>query len=78
MSGFVVYKGHTGWFHWTTAENWDARTSKPYRHVPNPDEIGRYETKAEAKKVRHLYNQMVHGMPTNSATYNRLLEERND
>lgn len=77
MSGFVVYRDLTGWFHWITAERWEERTTKPYKHLPNPEKIGEYPTKAEAREVRDLYNQMVHGRPSNNELYSKALRERN-
>lgn len=78
MSGFVVYKDHTGWFRWATAEWWD-RPSNQFEgeRLDTRVEIGRYETKAEAREVRHAYNMMCNGAPTDHPMFNRLLEERN-
>lgn len=76
MSGFVVYRDHDGWFRWTTADAWDDPTYKlDGQRVDTRVEIGRFVTKAEARDVRHAYNMMVHGKPTQHGTFNRLLEK---
>lgn len=74
MSGFVLYKNHDGWLHWTTAEWWDHPQHNRHaggrtHHV----EYGRYATKEEARDARDLYNQMVHGKPTDNEIYNKAL-----
>lgn len=76
MTKFVIYKDHDGWFHWTTADWWDRPTYKlDGQRVDTRVEIGRYDTKDEARAVRDLYNQMVHGKPSTNDTYNRMLKE---
>ncbi len=79
MSGFVVYRDPTGWFRWTTAESWDSPTYKlDGQRVDTRVEIGRYDTKAEARDVRHAYNMMCKGTPTDNPTFNELLEKANE
>ena len=76
MNGFVVYKDHDGWFHWTTVYRWDMPTFKlDGQRVDTRVEVGRYETLAEARDVRHAYNMMLHGKPTANDTFNRRLEK---
>lgn len=79
MSGFVVFRDHDGWFRWTTARWWDDPTFKlDGGRVDTRVEIGRFDTLAEAKDIRHAYNMMVHGKPTKSDTFNRLLERKGE
>jgi len=79
MGGFVVYKPHTGWFHWTTADQWDSPTYKLNgERVDTRIEIARCDTLREAKDVRHAYNMMCNGAPTDNPMFNRLLEESNE
>lgn len=77
MSGFVVYRDASTWFHWTPAEQWAQYVTNPYLHILRREKIGEYPTKAEAREVRDLYNQMVHGRPSNNELYNKALRERN-
>jgi hypothetical protein len=79
MSEFVVYKDHTGWFRWMRAEVWDNPIHKLYgQQTGTREEIGRYPTNREAREVRDLYNQMVHGRPSENELYNRELERRSN
>lgn len=70
--GFVVYRDNFGWFRWIPANEWD----NPYKHRMNREEIARCETLTEAKDIRHAYNMMVHGKPTQNDTFNRMLERK--
>jgi hypothetical protein len=77
MSGFVVYKDHDGWFRWATAERWD-RPGNQFegQRLDTRIEIARCDTKDEARDVRHAYNMMCNGKPTDNHTYNQMLERK--
>lgn len=76
MSGFVVFRDHDGWFKWATAEWWDDPTYLLCgERVDTRVEITRHDTKEEARNVKYAYNMMVHGKPTSSDGFNRLLEQ---
>ena len=81
MSEFVVYKDPDGWFRWVTAKWWD-NVVRPHSVRGDPmlvmEEVGRYPTSREARAVRDLYNQMVHGKPSNNELYNRALAQRSN
>ena len=75
--GFVLYRDHDGWFRWATAEWWDnPRHKLEGERIDTREEIGRFETKDEARTTRDLYNQMVHGKPTPNHTYNEALARK--
>lgn len=79
MSGFVLYKNHDGWLHWTTAEWWDnPRHKLEGERIDTRVEYGRYATKEEARDARDLYNQMVHGKPTDNELYNKTLRRKGE
>lgn len=74
---WVVYRDITGWFRWATAKWWDDPTYKlDGQRVDTREEIARYPTQREAREVRDLYNQMVHGQPSDNELYNHALMQR--
>ena len=74
---YVVYRDHDGWFRVCHDWWWDDPTYKlEGQRVDTRVEIQRFDTKDEARAVRDLYNQMVHGKPTPNHTYNEALARK--
>lgn len=73
MKGFVVYRSPNGWFHWTTAEWWDM---SPHHKAKGREEYQRTLDLNEAKDIRHAYNMMCNGMPTDNPMFNAQLEQK--